>query len=148
MPQIEQSALLPYTARQMFDLVNDIEAYPQYMTGCQAARILERRDHEVVAELQLGKGRLHYAFTTRNELAPPERMDMHLVEGPFKHFEARWQFEPLSDAATRVSLFMDFQFASGLANLALRKVFEAVSASQVSAVCKRAHQLYGSSRES
>lgn len=147
MPQIEQSALLPYSDRQMFELVNDIEAYPQYMTGCLGARVLERRDDEVIAELELGKGGLRYSFTTRNVLVPPQRMDMHLVEGPFRHFEAHWHFEPLSDRACRVSLFMDFEVASGLANMALRKVFEAVSASQVSAVCKRATQVYGPADE-
>lgn len=143
MPEIEQSALLPYTAEQMFALVNDIESYPEYMTGCQAARVISRDGNEVTAELVLGKAGLRYAFTTRNELTPPERMEMHLVEGPFREFEACWEFESLSEGACKVRLFMHFEFAAGLANLALRKVFEAASAAQVSAVCERAEQVYG-----
>lgn len=143
MPTIEQSALLPYSAGQMFELVNDIEAYPKYMKGCQQATVLERSAGEVTAELVLGRIGLRYAFTTRNVLRPPESMEMQLVEGPFREFDARWTFQPLGEQACKVSLRMHFEFAAGLMNLALQKVFESTSTALVSAVCERAEQIYG-----
>lgn len=143
MPRIEQSALLPYSAQQMFDLVNDIESYPAFMQGCRQARLIERSEEEVTAELVLGKAGVQYAFTTRNTLQPPERMDMHLVAGPFRKFEAHWQFQPLDTQACKASLSIEFEFASGLANMAMSKVFETAGSTLVNAVCQRAEQLYG-----
>src|SRR5690606_27821974 len=99
MVSISQSALLPYPAERMFALVNDIAAYPQFMQGCLGAEILQATDQEIVARLELGKAGLRYAFTTRNLLQPPERMEMTLVEGPFRTFSAQWRFLPLSEAA-------------------------------------------------
>lgn len=143
MSRIEQSALLPYSAQQMFDLVNDIESYPAFMQGCRQARLIESGDKEVMAELVLGKAGLQYSFTTRNTLQPPERMDMHLVKGPFRKFEAHWQFQPLGKSACKASLNMDFEFASGLANMAMGRIFESAGSSLVNAVCQRAEQIYG-----
>ncbi len=143
MTDIQQSALLPYSAQAMFDLINDIESYPQFMEGCQDAEVLERADGEVIARLVLGKAGLQYAFTTRNTLNPPLSMQMQLVEGPFKSFRAHWTFTPLLNDACKAALDMHFEFESGLLDAVLKKLFEASSRKLVTAVCKRADELYG-----
>ena len=112
MTDIQQSALLPYSAQAMFDLINDIESYPQFMEGCKA----------------------------------PASMDMQLVEGPFRDFSARWTFTPLQADACKVNLDMHFEFESGLLDIVLKKLFESTSRNLVSAVCKRADELYGAAK--
>lgn len=143
MTTIQQSALLPYSAQDMFNLVNDIEAYPHFMDGCLGAEVISRNEREVVARLDLGKAGFKYSFTTRNLLQPPTSMEMQLLEGPFRQFSANWTFTPLKEDACKASLDMNFEFSSGLLNVALKSMFEASSRNLVNAVCKRADELYG-----
>ena len=84
MTLIERSALLPHSAEQIFDLVADIERYPEFLEGCVGAHILERTEHSVTATLRLSKGGISHGFTTQNTLKRPERMELKLIEGPFR----------------------------------------------------------------
>lgn len=143
MIHIERSALVNWSARQMFDLVNDIEQYPQFMQGCQAAREIERSEHELLGELTLGMAGMKYSFVTRNALCPPEEMRMELVEGPFRHFSAAWHFKPLTDTACKVSLNMTFDFAGGILGSALEKLFNKSANSLVAALVAQAGRVYG-----
>ena len=139
---IDQSALLPYSARQLFDLVNDIEAYPQFMDGCLDAEIISANDHEITARLVLGKAGLRYTFSTCNSLSAPESMTMALVEGPFRKFSATWDFKALNENACKISLKMEFEFSSGLVNAALKNLFDNTSRNLVNAICQRAEEIY------
>lgn len=141
---IEQSALLPYSAQQMFNLVNDIESYPKFMDGCIGAEIINQTESSVAARLELGKAGLKYSFSTRNELQSPHSMEMTLLEGPFKRFKAKWAFTALKEDACKVSLLMEFEFSTGLIDIALKTLFNASSKNLVNAVCQRAGLLYGS----
>lgn len=143
MVSISRSALLPYSAEQMFALVNDIASYPSFMQGCLSAEVLQADPHEVLARLELGRAGLRYAFTTRNRLREPEAMEMTLVEGPFRKFSASWRFEALTARACKTSLDLQFEFSTGLVDLALRNLFEATGRDLVTAVCRRAEQVYG-----
>lgn len=127
----------------MFDLVNDVASYPDYMTGCNAARVLSEDESCLVGELTLGKAGIEFTFTTRNRLQPPVRIDMELESGRFKEFEASWQFQSLGDNACKVSLTMDFEFDSGLVGFAAEKLFASVANAQVDALVNRANDLYG-----
>ena len=143
MTHINQSALLPYSAGQLFDLVNDIDSYPEFMDGCSAVEILDKREEQITARLELGKAGLRYAFTTCNTLKPSESMTMTLVEGPFEHFAAAWTFQALSENACKLSLDMEFEFSSVLVDVALKRLFDSTSRTLVNSVCKRAEILYG-----
>ena len=143
MTVIEQSALLPYSAEEMFNLVNDIESYPHFMEGCQGAEIISQHDNIVTARLDLGKAGIGYSFSTRNYLDPPNSMEMELIEGPFRRFEARWDFKALGERACKVSLNMRFEFSTGLIDRAMKKVFDSSSKRLVNSVTKRAEELYG-----
>ncbi len=143
MPSLERSALVHYSAQQMFDLVNDIEAYPLYMDGCSEARILRREADWLEARLTLGKGGVTQGFVTRNKLEPPVRMTMELVDGPFSRFQGQWSFTPLREDACRVSFRLDFEFKNRLLGLAAGKLFENLANRQVDTLCARARQVYG-----
>lgn len=140
---IERSALVSYSAEQMYALVNDIENYPRFMDGCVGAEVLERGDDFVEARLDLKKAGLGKSFVTRNRLQPYERIEMHLVKGPFKKLEGIWQFKPLNETASKVSLSLSFEFESRLLALAADPWFESVGNQLVSALCERAREVYG-----
>lgn len=140
--KVERSALVNYSAQQMFDLINDIEAYPQFMEGCVGAKILARGDDWLEARLELSKAGVNQSFVTRNQLQPPQCMTMTLVDGPFKFLTGAWRFQPLGDTACKVSLGLEFELSNRLLGLAVGKLFEAVSNKQVDSLCARAKQVY------
>ncbi len=134
--------MVNYSAQQMFDLVNDIESYPQFMDGCVGARVLARGDDWLEARLELSKAGVSQSFVTRNQLQPPLAMTLNLVDGPFKYLRGAWHFTPLGEAACKVAFTLEFELQNRLLGLAVGKLFEAVSNKQVDALCVRAKQVY------
>jgi ribosome-associated toxin RatA of RatAB toxin-antitoxin module len=122
----------------MYQLINDIERYPEFVPGCMAARVESRQPREVVATLQIRKGPLHAEFTTRNLLDPDQRVLMQLVRGPFRVLEGLWTLTPLGELGCRVELEMRFEFSNRMAGALFEPLFEATAASLVDAFVKRA----------
>jgi ribosome-associated toxin RatA of RatAB toxin-antitoxin module len=143
MTTISRSALLPYTASRLFDLVNDIESYPEYMDGCVGAQVIRREAALVEARLDLAKGGITHSFSTRNRLQGTELITLELMEGPFEYFEGRWGFQALGDAACKMSLQLEFSVNSKVLGVAATKLIELVTDNLVDALGKRARQLYG-----
>jgi ribosome-associated toxin RatA of RatAB toxin-antitoxin module len=139
---VNRSALVNYSAQQMFDLVNDIEAYPQYMDGCVGAEILKREGDWLEARLDLSKAGVSQSFVTRNHLQAPVLMSMSLVDGPFKSLQGFWRFTALGENACKVSFDLEFELKSRLLGMAVGKLFEAVASRQVDALCARAKTIY------
>jgi len=148
MTEIERSALVPYSTRQMYELVNDIERYPDFMHGCLNAEVISQTGEELVGRLVLGKAGLRHAFTTRNHLTPYSQMDLELVEGPFRSFSATWHFKELTPEACKVTLTMHFDFSGGLLGFALEKLFHHSANRLVEDVVSRADVIYGPDGES
>lgn len=142
MSTIQRSALVQYSAEQMFDLVNDIASYPQFMQGCDLAEVLEQDDDHLIGKLSLSKAGMSQTFTTHNSLMRPEAISMKLVEGNFSSFSARWVFLSLSDKACKISLHMTFEFSSGLMDMALQAMFNSSANALVDSVVERAKQIY------
>ena len=140
MTLIERSALLPHSAEQIFDLVADIERYPEFLEGCVGAEVLERSEHSVIATLRLSKGGISHGFTTRNTLQRPQRMDLTLIEGPFDAFSGHWVFRSLGEGACKTSLRLQFELAGGLASMAMGRLFDKVAHDLVDAVVRRTGQ--------
>lgn len=140
--RIARSALLPYARENIFALISDIEAYPQYMDGCTAARILLAENGFVEARLELSKAGIKQSFTTRNQIIEHQTILMELVEGPLQSLSGRWLFDALGADACKVSLDLHFEMDGKLAGLAAGKLFETVAGSLVDSLCKRAHSLY------
>ncbi|MDB3999683.1 type II toxin-antitoxin system RatA family toxin, partial [Litorivicinus sp.] len=123
MPKITRTALVSHTPEQMFDLVNDFARYPEFLPWCGAARVLEASGSAIVGELSIQKGSIRQAFTTRNTLTPPSRIDLSLVEGPFKSLGGHWRFESVGRDACRVSLELEFEFSGRFIAMAIGAVF-------------------------
>ena len=142
MTSLNRSALVNFSAKQMYDLVNDIENYPHFMQGCKAARVISQSEDELTGELTLGRGRFKHSFITRNKLTAGRQIEMQLVEGMFSHFKACWIFKALTEEACKISLQMEFEFDSGVVNFALEKLFNSSANNLVDAVVKRAQFIY------
>lgn len=145
MRHVERSALVPYTPAQMFALVEDIEKYPQFVPWVASARLIERNEHEVIGQLEMERGGLREKFTTRNVLSPPNRMELKLVDGPFKVLEGVWSFDAIGERGTRIGLAIRFEFANPMLSLMLSKTFEKSCAQLVDAFVGRARGVYGTS---
>ena len=144
MTTINRSALLPFKAGILFDLVNDIEAYPEFMDGCVGAQILRRDDSVMEARLDLAKGGIAQSFSTRNRWAGTEAITLELLEVPFEFFEGRWGFQSLGDTACKISLQLDFTINSAVLGVAAARLFDMVTNNLVDALGKRAVQVHGS----
>ncbi|MEH6617652.1 MAG: type II toxin-antitoxin system RatA family toxin, partial [Porticoccus sp.] len=140
---IKRSALVMYSAQQMFDLVNDVASYPLYMANCVGSEVLERSENSMVARLDLKKGGIGHSFTTRNTLFEPERIDMDLQQGPFKKLSGGWSFTALTDSACKVMLDLEFEFNSLSVGIASSSLFTSVANNLVDALTLRAQEVYG-----
>jgi ribosome-associated toxin RatA of RatAB toxin-antitoxin module len=143
MRQVERSALVPYAPAQMFALVQDIEGYPQFVPWVSAAQVISRTESEVIGQLEMERSGLREKFTTRNVLMPPNRMDLKLVDGPFKVLEGIWSFDAIGDKGTRIGLSIRFEFANPMLSFMLSKTFEKSCAQLVDAFVARARTVYG-----
>lgn len=143
MTSINRSALVNHSAERMFELVNDIESYPLFMQGCTAARIIESNEQQLIGELTLTKAGINQTLTTRNTLVYGREMKMELIKGFFNSFSATWRFDPISEGACKVSLEMEFEFASGIMDFAIGKLFSSSANNLVDSLVKRAQQVYG-----
>ena len=132
MHTIRRSALVEHSTMRMFDLINDIAAYPRRFDWCSGAELIESTDDRVVARLDLGLGSLSTWFTTANILSRPNRIEMKLVDGPFRALSGIWRFTPLGEAGSKVELLMDFEVAGKLVGSALALGFQRVADRMVS----------------
>ena len=122
MPQISRTALVPYSAEQMYQLVNDVQSYPQFLPGCTGSRILESTPGQMTAAVDVSKAGISKTFTTRNQLTSNQSILMNLVDGPFKKLIGGWKFTPLSQEACRIEFHLDFEFTNKLIELAFGRV--------------------------
>ncbi len=140
MSRIQRSALVARPARHMFDLVNDVDAYPRIFNWCEAASVIESSDTSMVARLAVRVAGLRTAFTTRNLLVPGERIDMALVDGPFKRLQGQWTFQALSPEASKVALLLDFDVAGSVVGSALALGFSGIADRFVDDFCREARR--------
>ncbi|MCG8379467.1 MAG: type II toxin-antitoxin system RatA family toxin [Proteobacteria bacterium] len=143
MTKIQKTATLPYTAAQMYTLVNDIESYPEFLPWCSKACVHERFENHLRASLTLRASKLEHSFTTENTMQPNQVIHVTLVEGPFKHLTGNWYFRDRDDAHCTISLEMQFEFKNRILRMALGKTFNRIVNSLVDSFTKRAQELYG-----
>ena len=143
MREVRRSAVVPYSAEERFNLVNDVAAYPDFLAWCYQARIHRSTAEEVEASLGLAHGALKGEFTTINRLSPWEEIRIDLVGGPFRHLDGRWTFEALDEDASEVGVEMRFEFASPITGLLFNSIFEQIVGSLVDALSDRARTVYG-----
>lgn len=143
MKVVERSALVGHPARRMFDLVRDVNAYPEFLSWCSGARVDSDDGAEQLATLEISLAGFRQSFTTRNRLVPPEEIEMRLVEGPFRELKGSWRFRPIGEGGCRVSLRLEFEISNRLLAAAFERSFSRVADSLVDDFSARADAIHG-----
>ncbi len=142
MKQVTRSALVSFSAEQMFNLVNDVGSYPKFLPGCSGSRVIESSSSVMVASVDVSKSGISKTFTTSNQLEHGSAILMELVDGPFKSLKGGWFFTPLDERACKVELKLEFEFSSKMIELAFGKIFHELTSNMVNAFTRRAKEVY------
>jgi ribosome-associated toxin RatA of RatAB toxin-antitoxin module len=142
MQVVERSALVTYTAAQMFALVNDVARYPEFLPWCIDARVEEVSGTERIAALKVARGVLQTEFTTRNTLRQDAEIHLQLMHGPFRDLTGEWRFEPIGTRGSRVYFLVEFEFKNRLTATAFNAIFEALCGTIIDAFVLRAQTIY------
>lgn len=134
---------MSYSPEQMYDLVNDVRAYPEFLPWCQRATVTFANEHRIEATLEIGVRGVTHKFSTRNSLERPNRIRIDLLEGPFRKLVGQWRFEPLEGGGCEIALELDFEASSVPLKFLFEMLFEELIRSQMAAFIGRAGTVYG-----
>ena len=144
MSHIQRSALVRYSPAEMYQLVNNVADYASFLPWCRSSEVISESETEMTASIEIAKGVLNKTFTTHNKLSKDRRIELQLVDGPFKKLSGYWQFDTLkTENACKVNLELDFEFDNAMMSIAAKPVFTQIANSLVDSFCKRAVEVYG-----
>lgn len=143
MPIVKKSALVPHAASKMFDLVADVESYPKFLPWCHSARVLSETENEICGQIEVARLGIHQTFSTCNRFVRNERMDIALLDGPFRRLHGCWTFHALRPDACKVELELEFEFSGKLIDRAFGAVFHQIANNLVDAFSRRIEEVYG-----
>ncbi len=149
MPVHAEQKFMPYSPEQLYALVADIDKYPEFLPWCVGARIRERRETEVIADLVIGFKMIRERFTSRVTLTPPAegvvpRIEVAYIDGPMRHMSNKWVFNA-SDGGTLIDFHVEFEFRSKILETLIGALFHEAVKRMVNAFEARAAKLYGPS---
>ncbi|MCC6718019.1 MAG: type II toxin-antitoxin system RatA family toxin [Acetobacteraceae bacterium] len=142
MPRHSETRTVPYRPEQLFDLVADVDRYPEFLPWCVGAKVRSRSETEMVADLTIGFGPFRESFTSRVALQRPDRIGVRYENGPFRYLTNQWRFEAVGTGC-RVHFDVDFEFRSKLLQLAIGAVFQEAVRRMVRAFLARARAVHG-----
>lgn len=142
MAQVEKTVLVPYSAAQMFVLVDTVELYPDFLPWCGGAELIWRNDISTSATLHINYHGIKQSFTTENTKEYPSRMNIALVNGPFHSLQGHWQFIPLSQTACKIEFRLNYEFASSLLDVMIAPVFNHIANTFVDAFVGHAEKVF------
>lgn len=142
MPIIRKCKIEPFSAEQMYLLVNDVETYPDYLPWCRATRISNKTLTGMTAAIQISKGPIEKWFTTQNTLDYAHRIQLNLVEGPFRKLHGDWQFTETSPHECQIKFELEFEFSFGMVGIMLEPIFHSIASTMVESFSARARQIY------
>ena len=143
MALVEKSVLIEYSAAQMYALVENIPAYPEFLPWCGGTEILERQGDITRAAIVIDFRGIKQRFSTQNRAEPPKLIEMTLIDGPFRQLDGSWRFKALGDEACKIEFRLHYEFSSRLLEKIFGPVFHFIASTFVDAFVKRARQLYG-----
>ncbi|MBK9219546.1 MAG: type II toxin-antitoxin system RatA family toxin [Uliginosibacterium sp.] len=146
MADVRKVILVECSASELFDLVDDVETYPEFLPWCGGTEVLERTEDRTVATLHIHYHGVKAHFTTRNDKQRPTAMQMHLRDGPFKKLEGHWDFKPLGETGCKVEFYLHYEFSNRLLEKIVGPVFSHIATTFVDAFVKRAGQLKSSGK--
>jgi len=132
-----------YSVEQMYQLINDVPSYPQFLPDCSNSKVISQDENSVTASLLVSKAGLKKWFTTKNTLVANQQITLELVDGPFKKLQGHWLLTPLSSEACKVSLELEYEFSNKIFDLAFSRTFNNMTNNMVQAFTQRAKHVYG-----
>ena len=143
MSNFHKQVTVHYTAEQMYNLINDINAYSTFIPLCSSSEVHEEQDHKLRATIKIAKGKIGFEFTTINTMEKDRFIKMNLENGPFKTLKGVWQFTPTETDECIISLHFDFDFSNKLLGIALGGLFKQLCDTMIESFRKQAAVLYG-----
>lgn len=143
MHSVERSVLVPHSAAQMFDLVADVEKYPQFMPWCGGTTVSHRNDAGMQASITIALAGFKQTFTTRNTHQYPHKIELELVDGPFSMLKGEWIFTPLTEDACKVIFTLQYEFSSRTLETLVGPIFNRIASSFIDSFTQRASNCYG-----
>jgi len=143
MALIEKSVLIERTPTQMFDLVDRIEDYPQFLPWCGGIEVRERTATRIVATMHINYHGIKAQFSTENTREAPRLIEIRLTDGPFARMDGHWRFTPLGETACKVEFRLHYEFSSHLLEKVLGPMFKHIADTFVESFVKRAQEVYG-----
>ena len=143
MIHIRRSAIVAFPPTRMFDLVNDVESYPRRFAWCAGAGVLAREPDAILARLDVRIAGTTQSFSTRNTLAPPQRIGMQLADGPFSALSGVWEFDALGESGCKIALALDFEYRGHVLVPVFRAGFEKLADRMVDDFCREAAREHG-----
>jgi ribosome-associated toxin RatA of RatAB toxin-antitoxin module len=142
-PEIRRSALMPYPARVMYDIVNDVARYPDFLPWCGGVEIHRVDEGSMEASISMQAAGLNHWFKTRNSMVPAMSISMMLLEGPFSKLEGRWVFTQLDSDGCKIELALVFEMKKNLTSALIAPAFSRIANTMVDSFCDRARKLHG-----
>jgi len=143
MPELNRQALVSHSASLMYDIVNNVDLYSEFLPWCSDSSIIESTENTMTASVFMKKGPLNQSFTTKNEMMVNQSIDLQLVDGPFKKLKGKWIFSDISEHGSKISLQLNYEFSSSIIALVVGPIFNQIANTLVDSFCKRAEELYG-----
>lgn len=147
MPQFETHHRVPHSAEQMFDLVADVERYPEFLPLCEALSIRSRKERDgrilLIADMTVGYKAVRETFTTQVLLNKAEQLiDVKYIDGPFRYLDNRWRFEDVPGDGCTIHFFIDYEFKSRVLGALMGSMFDRAFRMFSEAFEKRAEAIY------
>ncbi len=146
MTVINKSALVVHSPEQMFQVVDSINEYPEFLPWCVSSEELLRDDNQVEARIDINHSGFKNSFSTRNKLSLFNTIEMKLLKGPFKYLTGTWSFEAIGDESEllgcKISLHLEFEFTSRIVGMTFGKIFGKLASSMVDSFTERANKIY------
>lgn len=146
MGKVEKTVLIEHSAARMFQLVDGVEHYPEFLPWCGRTELKARTDQKTVATLYINYHSVKSHFTTENDKEIPLWMNIRLVDGPFRKLEGMWRFKALGEGACKIEFSLTYEFSSKLLEKVIGPVFSHIANTFVDAFVRRADQIYGAGR--
>ena len=143
MAKVQKSVLAGYSASQMFELVDSVERYPEFLPWCGGTELLQRDESLTVATIRIDYMQVKQSFTTENAKQAPHSMSLSLKAGPFRSLEGSWRFTELNQSACKIEFHLSYEFSSKLLESVVGPVFSKIADNFVDAFIRRAEKIYG-----
>ena len=141
MTLVKRSRVVAFSCEKMFNLVNQIEDYPDFLPYIASATVHHRDESEVQATLEIAAAGMNKSFTTRNRLQQNKMIEIRLIDGPFHHLEGFWRFDEL-EGGCMISFDLEFEFANKMFSMFLGPIFEQIADKMVDSFCDQAKECY------